>query len=107
MTDLSQILKQAQGMQKKMKEMQAELELIEVEGQSGAGMVTVRLNGKGIMKSVKIDPSLFDREEAEVVEDLITAAHNDAKEKLESRIQEEMKSLTGGLSLPPGMKMPF
>ena len=107
MTNLTQMLKQAQDMQKKMEEMQAALEEIEVEGTAGGGMVKVVLNGKGALKSVKIDPSIFSSEEAEVVEDLIVAAHNEAKARVEEKTKEEMAALTGGLDLPPGMKLPF
>ena len=107
MTNLTQMLQQAQEMQKKMEEMQAALEDMEVEGAAGAGMVKVTLNGKGVMKAIKVDPSLFSSEEAEVVEDLIVAAHNEAKAKVEEKTKEEMAALTGGLDLPPGMKLPF
>ena len=107
MTGLGDIMKQAQEMQQKMGEMQAELENLLVVGTSGAGMVTVTMNGKGLLKEVKIDPELFTSEEAEVVEDLIIAAHNDAKAKSDARAQEQMSKMTGGLNLPPGMKLPF
>ena len=104
---LGDMMKQAQEMQAKMGEMQDALADMEIEGTSGAGMITVTLNGKGEMKGVNIAPELFSSEEAEVVEDLIVAAHNDAKSKVESRTQEEMSKITGGLNLPPGMKLPF
>lgn len=107
MKNLSQMLQQAQEMQKKITQMQAGLEAVEVEGVAGAGLVSVRLNGKGVMTGVSIAPELFDSEEAEVVEDLITAAHNDAKAKTEKMMQAEMAKLTGGLALPPGLKLPF
>jgi DNA-binding YbaB/EbfC family protein len=105
MKNLGQLMKQAQEMQTKMAEMQETLGDIEVSGSAGGGMVTVRLNGKSEMRGVKIDPSLAD--DVEVLEDLIVAAYNDAKVKVEARVQEEMSKLTGGLELPPGFKMPF
>ena len=107
MKNLGQLMKQAQEMQTKMAEMQEKLETIEVAGNAGGGLVTVSLNGKGAMRSVKIDPSLAKPEETEILEDLIAAAHNDAKTKLEEKIQEETASLMGGLQLPPGFKLPF
>ncbi|MEE8559879.1 MAG: YbaB/EbfC family nucleoid-associated protein [Alphaproteobacteria bacterium] len=107
MTNLGQMMKQAQQMQAKMAEMQAKLEGVEVTGASGGGLVTVTLSGKGEARKIKIDPSLVDPEDIEVLEDLITAGFNDAKAKLEARIAEEMAKLTGGLDLPPGMKLPF
>lgn len=107
MKNLTELMKQAGAMQAKMKEMQEGLDNLEVSGASGAGLVTVTLNGKGKMRGVKIDPSLIVPEEREVLEDLITAAHNDAKEKVEARVEEETKNLMGGLDLPPGMKLPF
>ena len=106
MKNLSQMMKQAQEMQGKMEEMQARMEEMEVTGQAGAGMVSVTLNGKGEMRSLKMDPSLKDGEVA-VIEDLILAAHNNAKRRVEEYTQEEMSKLTGGLNLPPGMKLPF
>ena len=107
MKNLNQMLKQAQEMQQKMEELQRELEAMEVTGNAGGGLVRVTLNGKGVLKEIKIDPSLFKEEEQEVVEDLIVAAHNEAKEKVETRGKEEMAALTGGFSLPSGMKLPF
>lgn len=103
MRDLMGMMKKAQELQSKMAEMQAELEDLEVEGLSGAGMVTVKLNGKGAMRGLTIDPSLIKLEEAEILEDLIVAAHNDAKQKVETAMQDKMKEITGGLPLPPGM----
>ena len=100
-------MKQAQEMQAKMQEMQGRLAELEVTGSSGAGMVTVTMNGKAEVRSVKIDPKLLDGEEAEVVEDLIVAAFTDAKGKVEARAAEEMSKLTGGLDLPPGFNLPF
>ena len=107
MKNLGQMLKQAQELQSKMGEMQAKLQAMEVEGAAGAGMVSVTLNGKGEMRRLKLEPSLLKPDEAEVMEDLILAAHNDAKGKLEARLADEMGKLTGGLSLPPGFKLPF
>jgi len=107
MKNLSEMLKKAQEMQSKMGDMQAELDRVEVEGTAGAGMVKVILTAKGDMKSVTIDPSLFSSEEKEVVEDLIVAAHKQAREKAADAMQSRMKDLTGGLDLPPGFKMPF
>ncbi len=107
MKNLGQMMKQAQEMQTKMQEMQEKLADIELSGTSGAGMVTVTLNGKTEMRRVKIDPSLFNSNEAEVVEDLIVAAFSDAKKKLEVVVAEEMSKVTGGLDLPPGMTLPI
>ncbi|TPD57829.1 YbaB/EbfC family nucleoid-associated protein [Emcibacter nanhaiensis] len=107
MKNLGKMMKQAQEMQSKMAEMQASLEELEVTGTAGAGLVTVTLNGKSDVKSVKIDPSLFTGDDVEVVEDLIVAACNDAKAKVEVRTQEEMQKLTGGLKLPEGFNLPF
>ena len=107
MKNLGQLMKQAQEMQEKMAEMQESLVAIEIEGVAGAGLVTVVLNGKGEMQRLKIDPSLVKPEDAEILEDLIVAAHNDAKSKIEMRVQEETQRLMGGLPLPPGMKFPF
>lgn len=107
MKNLGNMMKQAQAMQAKMAEAQAKLEQMTVEGASGGGMVKVLLSGKGEMKGLTIDPNLIDPEDAEVLEDLIIAAHNDAKAKSEAMMAEEMKAVTGGLQLPPGMKMPF
>jgi DNA-binding YbaB/EbfC family protein len=105
MKNFTEMMKQAQALQGRMADMQAELERTEIEGSSGGGMVRVTLNGKGDMASVKIDPSLLKSEEAEILEDLIVAAHNDAKAKVEETMKEKMKSLTGGLPLPPGLKL--
>jgi len=90
-----------------MAEMQDSLVSIEIEGVAGAGLVKVTLNGKGEMRRLHIDPTLVSADEAEVLEDLIVAAHNDAKGKIEARVQEETQKLMGGMSLPPGMKFPF
>jgi DNA-binding YbaB/EbfC family protein len=105
MADFLGLMKQAAELKSKMEAMQAELDQIEVEGAAGGGLVTVRLSGKGEMKSVKIDDSLIKPSEKEIVEDLIVAAHADARRKAEVLLQEKMKSVTGGLPLPPGLKL--
>ena len=107
MKNLGEMMKQVEAMQSRMADMQAKLERMAVTGQSGGGLVQVTLNGKGAMRALLIDPSLFKPEEKEIVEDLILAAHNDAKTKVEAVMAEEMKSVTGGLPLPPGLKLPF
>lgn len=107
MKNLAGLMKQAQQMQSKMEEMQARLQTIEVEGVAGAGLVAVTLNGKGELRRVKIDPKLADPADVEMLEDLLVAAHRDAKGKLEVMTQAEMQKVTGGLQLPPGMKLPF
>ena len=107
MKNLSSMLKEAQKLQQRMGEMQQRLEGIEVGGAAGGGMVNVTLNGKGEMKKVKLDPSLADPNEMEILEDLIVAATNDAKAKLDAHLQEEMGKLTGGMTMPPGFKLPF
>ena len=107
MVNISNMMKQAQQMQKKMTEVQEKLNSIEVEGSSGGGMVKVISTAKGEIKHISIDDSLMKQEEKEITEDLIVAAINDAKQKGETAAQEEMKSVTGGISLPPGMKLPF
>ena len=107
MKNIGQMMKQAQEMQTKLQEMQAKLAEVELPGTSGGGMVTVTLNGKGEMKKVKLDPKLFQSADAEMAEDLIVAAFNDAKGKVEAHMAQEMAKITGGLNLPPGMKLPF
>jgi DNA-binding YbaB/EbfC family protein len=107
MKDLGELMKQAGAMQARLQSAQEKIAALEVEGQAGGGMVKIVLNGKGYAKSVAIERALLDPAEGEVLEDLIAAASNDAKSKLEMRAQEEMQSLTAGLSLPPGMKLPF
>jgi DNA-binding YbaB/EbfC family protein len=107
MKNLGQMMKQAQQLQTKMAEMQNRLGEIEVLGQAGGGLVKVTVNGKGDLAKVAIDPSLLKPDEAEVVEDLILAAFHDAKNKVDAQVQAEMAKLTGGLNLPPGMKLPF
>jgi hypothetical protein len=107
MKNIGNMLKEAQKLQTRMAEMQQRLAEIEMEGQAGAGLVTVTLNGKGEMRRIKIDRSLADPEEMEILEDLIVAATNDAKAKIEAHTAAEMQKLAGGLPLPPGMKLPF
>ena len=107
MKNLANMMKQAQEMQSRMTEMQAELARHEMTDQSGGGMVTVTLNGKGEMRAIKIDPALATPDDVEVLEDLIVAATNDAKAKVEAHMAEQMQKLTGGLKLPEGMKLPF
>jgi DNA-binding YbaB/EbfC family protein len=107
MKNLGQMMKQAQEMQSKMADMQAKLDQVEVTGASGGGMVTITLTGKGEMRKIKLDKSLADPEEVEMLEDLILAAYNDARGKVEDHVATEMAKVTGGLKLPPGMKLPF
>ncbi len=107
MKDMMSLMKQAQAMQSKMQDMQAEMERIDVEGQSGGGLVRVTLSAKGMMKGVAIDASLMKPEEKEILEDLIVTAHEDARKKAERVMEEKMKAVTAGLPLPPGMKLPF
>ena len=107
MNNFSDMMKKAQEMQKKMQEIQDTLSNLEVEGTSGGGIVKIIMNCKNEVKKIDIDPSIIKNDEKEVMEDLIIAALNDAKSKAEEKSQEEMKKLTGGLGLPPGMKMPF
>jgi DNA-binding YbaB/EbfC family protein len=107
MADFLGMMKQAQQLQEKMQNLQAEIAAMEATGTSGAGLVTVVVDGKGGVKSVKIDPSLAKPEEMEILEDLIVAAARDARGKAEARAEEKMKQLTAGLPLPPGLKLPF
>ncbi len=107
MKNIGQIMKQAQQMQAKMAELQEQLADLEVDGAAGGDMVQVTMNGKGALRAVKIDPSLINADDAEVLEDLIVAAVNDAKGKVETLVSEEMQKLTGGLNLPPGMSLPL
>ena len=107
MVNIGNMMKQAQQLQKKMAEAQDKLNDIEVEGSSGGGLVKVTATAKGSFKRILIDESLLKKDEKEILEDLIIAAINDAKLKGEAAAQEEMKSITGGLPLPPGMKLPF
>ncbi|MGE5146836.1 MAG: YbaB/EbfC family nucleoid-associated protein [Candidatus Eiseniibacteriota bacterium] len=107
MKNLGQLMKQAQAMQSKMAEMQAQLETVEMTGAAGGGMVELTLNGKGDVKRVKIDKSAVDPAEVEILEDLIVAAFNDARAKVNAHTESEMQKLTGGLNLPGGFKLPF
>ena len=101
------MLKQAQELQKKMADAQKKVEELEAEGTSGGGLVKVKINGKNITTSIYIDDSLISKDDKEILEDLIVAALNDARENVQKKIAEEMSSLTGGIKLPPGMKLPF
>ena len=105
MADFLGLMKQAAELKSKMEAMQAELDQMEVEGTSGGGLVAVKLSGKGEMKGVKIDDTLMQPSEREILEDLIVAAHADARRKAETLLQEKMQSVAGGLPLPPGMKL--
>ena len=107
MVNIGNMMKQAQQLQKKMAEAQEKLSSIEVEGVSGGGVVKVTATAKGEIKRINIDESLLKPDDKEITEDLIVAAINDAKQKGETAAQEEMKSVTGGMPLPPGMKLPF
>jgi nucleoid-associated protein EbfC len=103
--DMMKLMKQAQEMQAKVQQMQAELELAETEGQAGAGMVKITLTGKGALKGISIDPSMMKEDEKEILEDLIIAAHNDAMQKNSRIMEDKMKTATAGLPIPPGMKL--
>lgn len=105
MADFMGMMKQAAQLQSKMEALQAELDQIEVEGSAGGGLVSVRMTAKGELKGIKLDDSLIKPEEKEIIEDLLVAAHADARRKAEGLLQEKMKSLTGGLPLPPGLKL--
>lgn len=107
MKNIGQLMKQAQQMQTRMAEMQAKLAEVEMTGQSGGGMVSALMNGKGELKSIKLDKAVIDPEDIEILEDLIIAAVADAKSKIETHIAGETQKLMGGLPLPPGMKLPF
>lgn len=105
MRDMMGLMKQAQDMQKKMAEMQAQLETLEFEGSAGGGLVKVVMTAKNVLKSVKIDPSLMVQGEEEILEDLVISATNDARNKGERAVQERMAEVTRGLPIPPGMKL--
>ena len=107
MKNLAGLMKQASQMQEKMAEMQARAEAVEVEGVAGAGLVAVVLSGKGELRRVRIDPKLADPAEMEMVQDLLVAAHADARKRVDAMAAEEMQKVTGGLQLPPGLKLPF
>lgn len=107
MKNLAGLMKQASQMQAKMQEMQARMEAMEIEGSAGAGMVAVVLNGRGDMKRLRVDPKLADPAEMEMLQDLVVAAHADARRKIEAEMAAEMEKVTGGMPLPGGMKLPF
>ncbi len=107
MGDLMGMMKQARELQGKMEQLQQEVAALEVEGSAGGGLVTVVMTGKSEMKRIHVDPSLLKPEESEILEDLIVAAVNDARVKAEAQLADRMRELTGGLQLPPGMKLPF
>jgi DNA-binding YbaB/EbfC family protein len=107
MKDLMGMMKQAKQLQEKMQSLQTEIAALEATGSSGAGLVTVTVDGKGGLKSCKIDPSLARPEEIEILEDLIVAAARDARGKVEAQTEAKMKELTAGLPLPPGLTLPF
>ena len=107
MKDIMGMMKAASEMKGKMEAMQADLANLVVEGRAGGGLVTVSLSGKGDLKGVTIDPSLFKDDDVSVLEDLLIAAHADAKAKSEAEMQQRMSEVTAGLPLPPGMKLPF
>ena len=106
MPDFADLVSQAKKMQEKMKETQEALKNIEVEGVSGGNAVKVIMNGDGELKKISLDENLL-KESKEIVEDLIVAAHNDAKSKLKKKTSEEISKVTGGINLPPGFKLPF
>ena len=107
MNNFNNMIKQAQDLQKKMAEAQEKVETLEAEGISGGGIVKITINGKNNVTAVNIDETAIDKNEKEILEDLIVAAFNDAREKIQRKIADEMSSLTGGIKLPPGMKLPF
>ena len=107
MNNFNNMIKQAQDLQKKMAEAQEKVETLEAEGISGGGIVKITINGQNNVTSVNIDETAIDKNEKEILEDLIVAAFNDARDKIQRKIADEMSSLTGGIKLPPGMKLPF
>ncbi|KXG84459.1 Nucleoid-associated protein [Agrobacterium sp. DSM 25558] len=107
MRDIMGMMGKVKEMQAKMEKMQEEISALEVEGTSGGGLVTVKMSGKGSLLGVKIDPSLLKEDEIEILEDLLVAAHNDAKQRAEAITAEKTRDLTAGLPIPPGMKLPF
>lgn len=107
MRDIMGMMGKVKEMQAKMEALQVEIASLETEGRSGGGLVTVKLTGKGELTAIKIDPSLFKEDDVEILEDLIVAAHKDAKDKSEAITAEKTKAITAGLPLPPGMKLPF
>ncbi len=107
MRDIMGMMKQAKELQSRMQEVQQRVAALEISGAAGGGLVTVTLSGKGDMKGLRVDPSLLKADEAEILEDLIVAAHNDARSKVEAEVAKLAQEATGGLQLPPGMKLPF
>lgn len=107
MKDLMGLMSKAKEMQQKMADMQTEMETLTAEGSAGGGVVAVTMSGKGQLNAIKIDPSVFADHDAEILEDLIIAAHADAKGKVEAIMAEKTKEMTAGLPIPPGMKLPF
>ena len=107
MNNFNDMMKQAQELQNKMADAQKKVEQLEAEGSSGGGLIKIIVDGKNLVKSVHIDNSLINKDEKEILEDLIVAAFNDAKEKIQKKISDEMSSITGGIKLPPGIKLPF
>ena len=107
MKDIMGMMGKVKEMQSKMEDMQSELETLEATGTAGGDMVSVTLSGKGVLKSVQIDPSLLAPDEAEILEDLLVAAHSNAKSQVEQKVQEKTQELTAGLPIPPGFKLPF
>jgi nucleoid-associated protein EbfC len=105
MADFMGLMKQAAELKSKMEAMQADLDRLEVEGSAGGGLVVITLSGKGDLRNTRVDDSLLKPDQKEILEDLIVAAHADAKRKLEGTLQEKMQALTGGLPLPPGLKL--
>jgi hypothetical protein len=107
MKNLGQMMKQVQEMQEKMQSIQAQMEDLSVEGSSGAGMIIIMLNGKGVVREVKIDPSIVDPNDVGLLEDLVAAAVNDARSKVDGKVAEKMQEVSGGITLPPGFNLPF
>ena len=107
MNNFNNMMKQAQELQSKMTEAQKKVEQLEAEGSSGGGLIKIIIDGKNLVRSVHIDNSLIKSDEKEILEDLIVAAFNDAKEKIQKKISDEMSLITGGIKLPPGIKLPF
>jgi nucleoid-associated protein EbfC len=105
MPDFLGLMKQAAELKSKMEAMQAELDRVEVDGSAGGGLVTIKLSGKGEVKAARIDESLLKPDQREIIEDLLVAAHADARRRLETVLQDKMQALTGGLPLPPGLKL--
>lgn len=107
MRDLIGMMGKVKEVQARMEKAQAEIAAMDIEGKSGGGLVTIHLDGKGVMTSIHIDPTLFKEDDVDILEDLIVAAHKDAKDKGEAAASEKMATVTAGISLPPGMKLPF